>query len=82
MVTMDLRSEFRPVWKIFEEAGDCVWSKLQKLRPKNEEENEAGTHGEGELTRLADNWYDDLIGKRLFDQSSGLNGFEFQRPLW
>jgi len=22
---------------------------------------------------LADNWYDDLIGKRLFDQSSGLN---------
>ena len=34
MVTMGLPSEFRPVWKIFEEAGDCAWSKLQKLNPR------------------------------------------------
>jgi hypothetical protein len=34
MVTMGLPSGFRPVWKILEEAGDCAWSKLQKLHPR------------------------------------------------
>jgi hypothetical protein len=25
-------SEFRPVWKIFEEGGDCAWSELLKVQ--------------------------------------------------
>jgi hypothetical protein len=31
---MGLPSEFLPVWKIFEEAGDFAWSKVQKLHPR------------------------------------------------
>ena len=54
---MGLPSEFRPVWKIFEEVDDCAWSKLEKTAPKDEEENKAGTHDRGELTRLVDDWY-------------------------
>ncbi len=32
IVTTGLLSEFRPVWKIFEEGGDCAWSELQKVQ--------------------------------------------------